>query len=537
MRRLSWKSNFVRTSTVAGLALLMMLCCETREVTGAGHYPFFKQNSASIRAPPVILQGGTAGSNIIFANNTSARTSVTSSSDWWNPDYAYRQRLTIANNNLTTSIPPTFTFSFTVDTQTLVSAGKLRPDGNDFRILWWNSSSSSWLQADRLNITSFNTPSTTIRFAAQENIPAGAADNDYYVYYGNNNAIAAPSDGEKIYLFEDQFNRAASSTVGYNWLEYQTGGSDVRISSNPLASTNVLDLYSANGPMDTIAVHMIQGLNSTGKCIWEFGFTWDRDAAENTYEVYMQMGNDYMTAVSPWLGVGPFLSWTGTGAATIGRAATAHETLRIFDDDQVPTEVEVVSGGANITTEIDFSSGNLTLFRNGVSKGSYHFYQKLLTYDRIRFVSDQITPTNIVKRGFDYTRIYLQMNPSPSLSFSSEEAAKQHFDYVLSIDNTGASPLQVRLKSYSESNVNRLLECTLYFHNSTDGNSNQIRIQNGAYTQTIGNWYIVAPSQTVFIAVLAQVNSTSLSSIYTYLEVGVPNTTTYIRYIIEFDVN
>jgi len=388
MRWPSRKSEIARIPAVAGLALLLLLCCGIQEVTGVGHYPFFKQNSASVQVPPVILEGGTVGSNTIFANNTSARTSVASPTNWWNSDYAYRQQLTITNNNLTASIASMFTLGFTVNTQTLVSAGKLRSDGNDFRILWWNSSSSSWLQVDRLNMTDFNTSSTTIRFSTQESIPAGATNNDYYVYYGNSNAAAAPSDGGRVYLFEDQFNRAASSTVGYNWLEYEAGGSDVRIASNPLVSTNVLDFYSANGPMDSIAVHTVQGLNSTGKCVWEFGFVWDRDAAENTYEVYMQMGNGSMTTASPWLGVGLFLSWTGTGAATTGRAATAHETLRAFDDDQIPTEVEVVSGGANITAEVDFLLGNLTLFRNGVNKGSYHFYQKLLTYDRIRFVSD-----------------------------------------------------------------------------------------------------------------------------------------------------
>jgi len=129
------------------------------------------------------------------------------------------------------------------------------------------------------------------------------------------------------------------------------------------------------------------------------------------------------------------------------------------------------------------------------------------------------------------------MDPSPALSLSSEEPAKQRFDYVLSAKNTAASALQIRLKRYNELSISRLLECTLSFHNATDGNSDQIRIQNGTYALTTGNWYNIAPSQTIFIAVVAQVNSTSFSSIYAYLEVGVPNTTTYARYIIEFNVN
>ncbi len=331
-----------------------------------------------------------------------------------------------------------------------------------------------------------------------------------------------------MYLFEDDFDRSASSTVGFGWLEHETGGSDARIASNSLVSTNVLDLYSANGPMDTIAEHVVQGISSTGKCTWEFGFTWDRDTVETTYEVYVQMGNGSMTTASPWSGVGPFLSWTGLGAATIGRAASTHEMLRVFDDDQIPTEVEVVSGGADLTVEIDFSRGNLTLYRNGIFRGSYDFYQKLQNYDRIRFVSDQITPTNIVKRGFDYTRAYLTIDPNPSIWFEEEEDWRTRYDHVLKVNNTVGDPWQVRLLKFGDSNTSRLQNCTIYFHNSTDGRSDQISVQNGAFVQDAGSWHDIAPLSSVFIAVVAQADSMGLSTIYTYLDVRMTNTTTYV---------
>lgn len=503
----------------------------------AGYYSFLKQDWTSVRVPPVILENGIAGSNTIFANATSARTLVNSTVDWWNTNYTFRQRLTVINNNLTTNIPPMFTQSFTLNTQQLVSAGKLRPDGNDLRIVWWNSSSSSWLEVDRLNITNFNAPSTTVRFGTQKAIFPGSVDDNYCVYYGNSGAAAAPCNGGKVYLFEDNFDRTASSTVGSGWFEYETGGSDVRIASNLLVSTNVLDLYSVNSPMDTIAEHAIQGISNTGKCIWEFGFVWDRDSAETTYEVYMQVGNGSMTTTSPWLGVGPFISWTGLGAATIGRAASAHEMLRVFDDDQIPTEVEVVSGGANLTVEIDFSRGNLSLRRDGIFKGTYDFYQKLVTYDRIRFVSDQITATNIVKRGFDYARAYLSIDPGPSVGLGAEENWLTRYDHVLGVNNTVMNPWQLRLSEYTDSNVNRLQNCTIYFHNSTGDRSDQISVQNGTYTLDAGSWCDLASSSTIFIGVLAQASSTELSRIYTYLDVRVANTTTYVRYIIEVEVN
>jgi hypothetical protein len=418
-----------------------------------------------------------------------------------------------------------------------VSSGKLRTDGNDFRTVWWNSSSSSWREIDRVNTTNFNSASTQVRFGTQKTIPAGSNDYDYFVYYGNSAALTPPCNGANVYLFEDGFDRAASSTVGFGWTEYETGGADARIASNPLVSSNVLDLYSANGPMDTIAEHAIQGISSTGKCTWEFGFVWDRDSAETTYEVYMQIGNGSMTTASPWLGVGPFVSWAGTGTPTTGRAASAHEMLRVFDDDQIPTEVEVVSGGANLTVEIDFSRGNLTLLRNGVFKGSYDFYQKLQNYDRIRFVSDQITPTSIVKRGFDYARVYLTITPSPSVGTGQEENWRTRYDYVLRVDSAVTSTWQIRLMKFSDSNIARLQNCTVYFHNSTDGRSDQITVQNGIYTKDTGSWYNIPPSSSVYVAVLAQTSSTGVSSVYCYLEVRMINTTPYIRYIVEVDIS
>jgi hypothetical protein len=99
------------------------------------------------------------------------------------------------------------------------------------------------------------------------------------------------------------------------------------------------------------------------------------------------------------------------------------------------------------------------------------------------------------------------------------------------------NPWQIRLSKYADSNVNRLQNCTVYFHNSTGGRSDQISVQNGIYVLDVSPWYNLASSSTIFIGVLAQASSIGLSGIYAYLDVRVANTTTYVRYIIEVDVN
>ncbi|MCW3987691.1 MAG: hypothetical protein NWE87_05190, partial [Candidatus Bathyarchaeota archaeon] len=110
------------------------------------------------------------------------------------------------------------------------------------------------------------------------------------------------------------------------------------------------------------------------------------------------------------------------------------------------------------------------------------------------------------------------------------------YDYVLRVNNTVTDSWQIRLKKYADANVNRLQNCTIYFHNSTDGTSSQIYIQNGLYINQTGPWYDLGDSETIYIAMTAQANSTGTSYVRTYLEIRIPDTTTYAQYIITFEI-
>ena len=114
--------------------------------------------------------------------------------------------------------------------------------------------------------------------------------------------------------------------------------------------------------------------------------------------------------------------------------------------------------------------------------------------------------------------------------------ALEPYDYVLRVNNTVTDSWQIRLKRYDDSNINRLQNCTIYFHNSTDGASSQIIIENGLFTSQIGQWYDLGNSETIYIAMTVQVNSTGTSYIYTYLEVRTPNTTTYAQHTITLEI-
>jgi hypothetical protein len=110
------------------------------------------------------------------------------------------------------------------------------------------------------------------------------------------------------------------------------------------------------------------------------------------------------------------------------------------------------------------------------------------------------------------------------------------YDHVLRVSNTVTDSWQIRLKTYSNSTISRLKEYIIYFHNFTDGTSNQIVIQNGTFTNQTGPWYDLGPLETIYIAMIVQANSTETSYVYAYLEVRTPGTTIYAQYIIKFEM-
>ncbi len=110
------------------------------------------------------------------------------------------------------------------------------------------------------------------------------------------------------------------------------------------------------------------------------------------------------------------------------------------------------------------------------------------------------------------------------------------FDYVLAVVEQDADPWKIRLQSYSDSNMGRLQNCTIYFHNSTDGTSTQIYILNGAYSQQTGPWYDLDAAETIYIAMTVETNSAGTSTVQAYLEIRIPNTTTYLQYVITFEI-
>jgi len=111
-----------------------------------------------------------------------------------------------------------------------------------------------------------------------------------------------------------------------------------------------------------------------------------------------------------------------------------------------------------------------------------------------------------------------------------------NYNYVLKTVNQVADAWKIRLRVYGHSNIGRLSNCTIYFYNG-GGLSRQIYIYNGSYSQQFGSWYDLPGSSTLYIAMTASADSTGASYVFSYLEILIPNTTTYNLMIITFEIS
>jgi hypothetical protein len=198
-----------------------------------------------------------------FDDYSSFKTSSTG--NWWNSSYKYRLPINITNLH-TTTLPNGYSVNLSVDTASLNSSGKLRVDGKDLRIAWYNSSSGGWVELDRINETNFNTADTQIWFKTQTSINAGASDTNYYAYYGNLTADNPPTNRSYVYDFFDDFTQADGDAIG--WTE--TVGTQWTVLNNEYLDPElvadrrtVLDTYTVENASIEVRIKQV-GPNNFG---------------------------------------------------------------------------------------------------------------------------------------------------------------------------------------------------------------------------------------------------------------------------------
>ncbi|MFH1916375.1 MAG: Ig-like domain-containing protein [Nanoarchaeota archaeon] len=150
---------------------------------------------------------------LLFEYGAASAVAYNDAKPWWNGSYAYRRIINFTNNN-GTSLAQGYTLNISLDTQTLISEGKVNTDCSDVRFTWYNGTKN--VELDRINITPCNDTNTV--FFIKSRLPIWSWDANYTVYYGNPTAPAPPENKSNIYWlwddFEDLTHNFTDGTVG-----------------------------------------------------------------------------------------------------------------------------------------------------------------------------------------------------------------------------------------------------------------------------------------------------------------------------------
>jgi hypothetical protein len=149
----------------------------------------------------------------------------------WLIGWQYRRPITINNSSNSSSLSD-YQVLVTLDTQSLISAGKMRSDGGDIRFTDSDGVTllNYWVESG------INTSSTKI-WVKVPSIPANSTKT-IYVYYGNSSATDQ-SNGNNTFLFFDDFTSLSGWTV-------LNGGGTGTATVTTYGGATVAQLYSPN---------------------------------------------------------------------------------------------------------------------------------------------------------------------------------------------------------------------------------------------------------------------------------------------------
>lgn len=177
-----------------------------------------------------------------------------------------------------------------------------------------------------------------------------------------------------------------------------------------------------------------------------------------------------------------------------------------------------VTGGEGYANYMSTSSNETTLLSVTTTPTFYTSNGNA----KIKITSKNATTTQFQQK-MNQVRLVYGYNSSPN------------YDYVLAVVNQATSNMTVNLRVYASSNIGRLSNTTISFHDGTS--SDQITVSNGNITQSQGASYNLAANATIYIKMSnLQATTTDRSYLYVYLKALVPNTTTYSLQIITFEI-
>ncbi len=296
---------------------------------------------------------------------------------WWDPDWNYRREIIISYSGPHVS---GYQLGFVLDTQTLISQGKMRPDCGDIRVV-----SSEPLP---VYVEDCGSPSTTVWF--KSDIPAGKL----YLYYGNPSASSV-SDPSSVFDFFSDFDdlsgwtlESTSYTLSSGVLRLNNGGAytglPFRFQDGYMAEARVRFETTSTGYSGTVPE------------VCSSPYTASSNSNADATVLYMRNYNS--TNVYVWIGDG------STSSYNVG-------TYSVFSS----------SNGVWYVTGVSIREGELKLWRDGspVFTRTGISWAKDMRYLRIGFFSSGTG--EIQDTSYDWVRVRKYVEPEPSVSLGPEE--------------------------------------------------------------------------------------------------------------------
>ncbi len=180
---------------------------------------------------------------------------------WWDETWLYRRAIQISNSNgedLTD-----FQVAITLDTATLITAGKMQGDCDDLRITDQNGQIlPHWIEENNPGCDNV----ATKVWVKIPTVHKGDNATTVYAYYGNAQAKNA-ENGDNVFEFFDDFNGASLDTNKWTW----TGSATKSVSNGSLTITNnasQMGYISHNLDSTKITVGWRASLSQTSTYYW-----------------------------------------------------------------------------------------------------------------------------------------------------------------------------------------------------------------------------------------------------------------------------
>lgn len=508
---------------------------------------YHSQSQISIETPKVILQQGETGTSMIYMNNTSAKVSVVA--PVWLGNWSKRIKLKIDHNDIDENLS-----DFPILIYLSNSSGRNHADltfifdevgANSKKIavtasdgitqcyveveLWDFANRQAWLWVKVPNINS--DVDTELYLYYDKNQP----ENTNYV--GDPNSIPAEKVWDNNFVFvshmqDDPDNARIRDSTQNNNDGTKRAANEPKEENGKTARAQRFD-----GTDDYITRSATPSLNLP--TAWTLS-AWLYIETNPTFCYIITRNTDTYTNAQ----YGYYLRTPQTG----GRWGVLHNGAII---DVAPSRIWPMQTW--VYTAMTWNGTHLQAYYNGAPDGGpvarsgpaanqgnwFNLGRRSASVDGTSSAGlfggriDEARVSNVA-RSPAWIKATYESERDDLIVYGTEETGA-NYDNVLKITNQVATSWEIKLKIYDSTNISRITNLNINFHNGNT--TSQILIKEGLMEKDEGEPYNLTERTTIYIGINnLKANMTGASYIQVYLKIKMPNTSTYTLFTITFEI-